>query len=812
MHSQPQVFISFAGRDGGAFAEAVRLRLARESPAHRVWRDLVSLEGGLTLWDQIQQALDQVRFLVLVVTPGALQPNLAAVVQKEICYARQRGVWIYPVAGAPKDQIPLHKFPPGLEKLTRTCFFDFGPAWPSPWDRASCDHDYQFKHQWHRFLRHLDRPGRPPWVRNTAPADLPRNYVRRQAEYDQLRTRLLQPGRKAPIAIATSLHGAGGFGKTTLAKDLCADPKIEEAFDDGILWVTLGETPDVREALANLYEELMVETAGFSDEEQAVQRLRPMLEDRNLLIVIDDVCSVDHIKRFLQLGDRATLLFTTRHMQVAAEVQRLEGGGLGQSQACLPWIVVDEPEPELALEMLLRGLPERPAPKEIEPYCDLAIRRLGRWPLLIDLVAAELRLKMSSGAAPQRALAIINSGLDHEGLTAFEPADDPAGTACRRERAATLTINASLKCLGEADRGRYLALAIFPEHRSVPCSTLRALWGLSPFETEQLAENLARRALLNYDSVTQSIRLHDVCRAYLLGKLQKPAELHGRLIDGWGDLYRLPDCYAWRHVGQHLIESDRADRLRELLSDYAWLRAKFRAIDAIALRDDAARLAGDQDLRSLARALEQSGQVLARDPSALRGQLYRRLMEIESVWIERLLGQICGAADEGPWLRPLHPGLSPADTALVRVLEGHAGEVSAVAVTPDGRAALSGSHDGTLRLWMPYVVDHIRALLWRSSLCGGHLVSWTFTPVCRSGHHIILKTTRSWCRSPCLFGSLVGTSWGTAMVHGDRSTRGSLRTSADHQFSSRPLLANSRKGTINRDSNFGTRAKEHTHA
>jgi len=61
------------------------------------------------------------------------------------------------------------------------------------------------------------------------------------------------------------LHGPGGFGKTTLAKDLCRDPEIQEAFDDGILWVTLGEQPNIRDALAKRYEELTREPSALKD-------------------------------------------------------------------------------------------------------------------------------------------------------------------------------------------------------------------------------------------------------------------------------------------------------------------------------------------------------------------------------------------------------------------------------------------------------------------------------------------------------------------------------------------------------------------
>ena len=40
-----------------------------------------------------------------------------------------------------------------------------------------------------------------------------------------------------------------------------------------------------------------------------------------------------------------------------------------------------------------------------------------------------------------------------------------------------------------------------------------------------------------------------------------------------------------------------------------------------------------------------------------------------------------------------------AGTATPRVLTGHAGYVYAVAVTADGRTAVSGGGDGTVRVW-----------------------------------------------------------------------------------------------------------------
>ena len=545
--------------------------------------------------------------------------------------------------------------------------------------------------------------------------------MRRQAEYDQLRALLLQPDRRSPIAITTLLHGPGGFGKTTLAKDLCRDPEIQEAFDDGIFWVRLGEEANVRDALTKLYKELTGETSGFIDEEDAVQHLRPKLEDKEMLIVIDDVWSPDHARPFLEGGKQAARLFTTRDVTLAAEIRRVARSETSSREdESDPWVTVDEPEADVAAEMLLRGLPHRPPDDQIPPYRELAVRRLGRWPLLIDLIASELSLMIEEEKRPEEALAFVNLGLDEQGLSAFERAPNPDEMAPRRERSGRLTIDASLKRLSSDDRRHYEELAVFPEDVAIPCSTLRALWGLSDFRTQQLAQNLGRRSLVKYAASRKSIRLHDVFRAYLVRQLADGSVLHARLVDGWGDLYNLPDSYAWRHVAHHLNEAGRRDRLRELLLDYRWLSARLLVTNPIALRDDAARFPDEPDLRYLARAFGQSAHVLARDPSALRGQLYARLMGIESAGIQRLLEQIGERVEDGPWLRPLWSSLTPADSPLLRVLPGHGGWVHALAMTPDGRTAVSGSDDGTVRVWdlATGQARHARGTR-RPGLCGG---------------------------------------------------------------------------------------------
>ena len=74
-------------------------------------------------------------------------------------------------------------------------------------------------------------------------------------------------------------------------------------------------------------------------------------------------------------------------------------------------------------------------------------------------------------------------------------------------------------------------------------------------------------------------------------------------------------------------------------------------------------------------------------------------MGISSPVLEKFLKQIRVVEDEGAWLRPLQPGLTPADSPLVRTFQIPEQSFSALAVTSDGRWAVSGSSDGAVRLW-----------------------------------------------------------------------------------------------------------------
>src|SRR3954470_9278857 len=117
------VFLSYARSDGEVFAERLRDQLRSRTPDINVKQDRLLLEGGVGWWNQLTAAIDSVNFLVLVITPSAMQSEM---VRKEWRYARQQGVCVYPVKGAPDPELRFSDLPAWMAKAH---FFDIDKEW-----------------------------------------------------------------------------------------------------------------------------------------------------------------------------------------------------------------------------------------------------------------------------------------------------------------------------------------------------------------------------------------------------------------------------------------------------------------------------------------------------------------------------------------------------------------------------------------------------------------------------------------------------------------------------------------------------------
>ncbi|MBN3873921.1 MAG: hypothetical protein HWQ23_27725, partial [Nostoc sp. JL33] len=104
-------------------------------------------------------------------------------------------------------------------------------------------------------------------------------------------------------------------------------------------------------------------------------------------------------------------------------------------------------------------------------------------------------------------------------------------------------------------------------------------------------------------------------------------------------------------------------------------------------------------LKLIQDALQLSAHVLNKDLTQLVGQLWGRLQSFPQPEIEKILSDAAQSKSEIPRFRPITASLTTPGGNLLRTLTGHNSLVNAVAIAPDGKTAVSGSLDKTLKVW-----------------------------------------------------------------------------------------------------------------
>ena len=506
----PRIFLSYARSDLDAALD-LRARIEAELGEHTVWHDVRDL-GGDHWWTEIEDAIrggSGIEHVVLLASADALA---RPVVRREWLLAWREG------------------------KALTNVFWSARPGFTPPplgeaqnFVRAKSMLDLSLPDRWSQLISQLKAPGQGAHRPFMAPA-MPEGFVARPEEFAKLKTALLDAVSVRPdgdkggnaVAITAALRGAGGFGKTVLAQALAHSDEVYEQFHDGVLWVTLGERPSLIEKLADLLKTLTGEPQGFTQVNDAVNKLREVLAERKCLLVIDDVWSESHLRPFIDGAPLTARLVTTRRNDI------LPKGAVR--------VAVDAMKAAEAVELLSQGLGEI-GPAEQAALRILATERLNEWPVIIRLVNGFLRKEVERGATPREAIRQANDRLDRKKLTVFDRTDEKA-----REAAVESTIRASVDYLvEEIGKGqdpkvyngqRYDELAVFPEDVEVPIATIARLWAgiaeVDGIDARDLLKHLYSLALLQaLDLKRGTVRLHDVMRKYLFTKQQAANALIG---------------------------------------------------------------------------------------------------------------------------------------------------------------------------------------------------------------------------------------------------------------------------------------------
>ncbi len=398
------------------------------------------------------------------------------------------------------------------------------------------------------------------------------NYIPRPELLAGVQERLL--AGTGPLALTSAiqvkqadvLHGMGGIGKSVLARALCDDPDVQAAFPDGILWATLGQTPDLTARLREWIETLggiVGQTAPTLD--QLRNTLAEVLVDKACLLIVDDAWRKAHLEPFCAGGSASRLVITTRD---AALAEGLDAG----------IYLVPVMAPDQAVALLEEWAQGRLAQVEAEAKAKI-VRRLGCLPLAVRLAGAQLRQKDAA-----------------EWLASFDARKLKARRVETVHDSLEATFALSLDALAPADRRLYVALAIFKEDEATPPVVISRLWGAldgreadETDETDELLADLADRALLARSQTDgNAVTIHDLLRDFMAAELGEGGRIlaHRALLDayrqtqqghGW---HTAPDDgYLYNHLAYHLDQLAGHDEaaeaeLRGLFADQAWLHAR----------------------------------------------------------------------------------------------------------------------------------------------------------------------------------------------------------------------------------------------
>lgn len=644
-----------------------------------LWRDRSDLEGGENWWQQIEAAIRNVDSMILLLSEASLNSKI---VSKEWRYARQLGTRVIPVIA---DGFAPERAPRWMSKRD---WYDFRRR----------DHDPDQQVLWEKLLVQL----RAPYQRKRVPfmvEDLPIDYIPRTATLSHVIGQLIDDTREEPRAVTVALRGAGGYGKTTMARAVCADERIQAAFDDGILWVTFGEkVENLTAKVDDLVYTLTGRHSNANSLETATSELIDALADRDLLLVLDDLWNMADLKPFLQGGSRCARLITTR-----------DAGTLPINTVK---IAVDHMAKPEAVALLTHGLPIGEGNGFKVAFERLA-ERLGNWPLLIKLVNGQLRDAVLDFHQPLGlALADINQGLDEGGLTVFD-----LDNTTDRHKAVSMTIELSLGKLSAEEKARFNQLLIFPEDVTIPLDIVGRLWELSAIFTKKLCGRLFNMSLLlEYSLETSTLRLHDMVRDYLMGtnpdgETGKVAA-HQKLLDSyklerWSDLPE-SERYLWEYLAWHLLGAGQEATMIDTVSDIHYLAKKSMYLSPLKIETDLTLLIE----KFFVNVMDYNFNLVSSFYSNFT-QITHILERCETlsdsiavIWNRNVLGQYSKIREK--WQQNLQypallttfplPDLPP--NSLIRTLVGHRDSIKGISFSPfQQRQLVSIGDDYTLRRW-----------------------------------------------------------------------------------------------------------------
>ncbi|MEU8110497.1 BTAD domain-containing putative transcriptional regulator [Nonomuraea muscovyensis] len=327
------------------------------------------------------------------------------------------------------------------------------------------------------------------------PAQLPmdvRGFAGRAGELGRLDGLVTASAGRPTTVTITVVSGTAGVGKTSLAVHWAH--RVRDRFPDGQLYLDLRghsrEPPlSAAEALTALLRALDTPPERIpADTAQAAARYRSLLDDRRMLLLLDDAASAEQVRPLLPGAPGCLVLVTSR--------DRLSGLVAREGARRITLDVLPRQE---AHELLASVLGRRRIDAEPEAAARLA-DLCGRLPLALRISAAHLADR------PGRAIAGYAEELARGNrLAALEIEEDP-------ETAVRAALDRSYAALRPDARRAYRLLGLVPGADFSPGAAAAAT-GLAAGEADRLLQRLAGRHLLK-ERAPGRYAFHDLVRLH----------------------------------------------------------------------------------------------------------------------------------------------------------------------------------------------------------------------------------------------------------------------------------------------------------
>jgi hypothetical protein len=395
--------------------------------------------------------------------------------------------------------------------------------------------------------------------------DMPPRFQPRPADYNNIAS-LVFADLEAPISITAGqrvivVHGMGGVGKSVLAAAFARSTSTRRTFDHGIYWVRACSPVETLRRLAGLLE---LSVALTADVDLLSSQVRDALNERRVLIVIDDAPDIEPLDALLRiLAVRTRVLVTSRDAELASLA--------GSREVPLRELEIDQ-----ALQLLAdwAGADPGTLPSEARSVAE----RCGGIPLALALNGA-----------------VAASSPWPDVLEALEEADlefAKRRIAGYEHRTVWAALQVSISALARQEPmgpDRYSELVVFQFEDGIPEQAVTKLWtqtgGLNPRDGRDLIATLARSALVRLDGTapTRRLVLHNLLQLQLRAMETKSRPLHAALVDayraaspsGWANAK--PDGYLHDHLIHHLLRAVKVTEANSLCLDPTWFAAVERA-------------------------------------------------------------------------------------------------------------------------------------------------------------------------------------------------------------------------------------------